>query len=169
MYNTVPMEAQFFLASIVAGLTVSFLYDLLRISRRIVAVNDMVVNAEDLIFFGVAAVVLFYTAYKKNSGEIRWQEFLGCAVGVWLYVFIVHNRLLNASTTVIKFVVKIVGIAIKVLLLPIRIICRVFRKPVAVVAWYTGQGIRRVRVAVKRSKWKMGIDVKNICRMLRKK
>ena len=67
MYNTVSKEMIFFLTCIAAGFFCAFLYDLLRISRRIVRVNDFVINFEDILFLGAAAAILFYASYLKTA------------------------------------------------------------------------------------------------------
>ena len=58
MYNTVQSETVFFLTSVLAGVAIAFLYDLVRISRRIVAVSDSLVNGEDILFFVASAIIL---------------------------------------------------------------------------------------------------------------
>ncbi len=162
MYNSVPLEIQFFLSCMVAGFVVAFLYDLLRVSRRIVNVNDLVINAEDILFFVVAAVVLFYAAYLKNSGEIRWQWFIGASTGIFLYIALVRNRFLNASVILYSALVKIIGVLIKILLFPIKLIFKIFKKPINIVAWYTGKGLKRIKGAAIYGKSKAGISLKNI-------
>ncbi len=169
MYTTVPMEVGFFLASIGAGALVAFLYDLLRISRRLLGPGDTAVNIQDILFMAVAALILFYAAYLKNSGEIRWQSFIGGGAGVGLYIFIVRNRLLNVSTFVIKWLVKIIEKILKILLFPIRLVFLIFKKPVSFVMWYTGRGVRRAKRLAKRGRDRVGIRLKNARLMLRKK
>lgn len=168
MYTTVTTEAQFFLLSILAGIASAFLYDLLRISRRIVRVNDIVINAEDIIFFASAAVFVFIAAYMKNSGEIRWQSFIGFALGIALYILIVRDRLLNVSTVIIKYIVKVIGILLSVILFPFRLIMKIFRKPISVVAWYSGKGIRRVKSSAKKRRIRFRLMLKNILFMFGK-
>ncbi len=162
MYASVSTEFQFFLLSILSGLVSAFLYDILRISRRIVRVSDTVINIEDILFFAAAAFLIFIAAYLKNSGEIRWQSFIGFAIGITLYIVTVRNRLLNLSTVIIRFIVKIVGMVISVILFPLRLIFKIFRKPVSVIAWYTGKGMRRVKSAAKKRRIKFHIMLKNI-------
>ncbi len=169
MYNTVPAEIQFFLTCVFAGFVVAFLYDIFRISRRIVSVNDVVVNVEDLIFFSLAAIILFYAAYLRNSGEIRWQWFIGGAFGIGIYIFIIRNRFLNISMFLVSLFNKLFGIVIKIMFFPIKIIFRIFRKPISVVAWHTGRGFRKIRRVTQYGKTKIRVNMKSVYGMLRKR
>ena len=169
MYTTVSMEAGFFVASVAAGIVMAFLYDLIRISRKVAGLCDAVVNLQDIIFFVAAACILFYVAYLKNSGEIRWQGVIGCGIGIGAYVVVVKNRLLNVSTVVIKWLVNIIEKVIKIVLFPIKLIFKIFKKPISVVAWYTGNGARRVGRFAKRSRDRLGIRLKSAMFCLRKK
>ena len=101
MYSTVQSESVFFLASLISGVALSFLYDILRISRRIVAVNDAIINAQDILFFAACAVMFFYVAYLKNGGEVRLSGFLGGFLGIILYAILVRNGFLNLGETVL--------------------------------------------------------------------
>ena len=112
---------------------------------------------------------MFYVAYLKNSGEIRWQGVIGCGTGIGAYVIVVKNRLLNVSTAVIKWLVKVIEKVIKVVLFPLKLIFKIFKKPISVVAWYTGNGARRVGRLAKRSKERFGIRLKSAVLCLRKK
>lgn len=169
MYNSVPMEAGFFAASLIAGIVAAFIYDLLRVSRRILGSGDGLVNLEDILFLAAAAVIMFGAAYIKNSGEVRWQGFIGFGGGAGLYAAVVKNRFLNVSTAIIKWLVKLAERVIKILLFPIRLIFKIFRRPVNVVMWYTGQGIRRTKSLVRRSGDRLSLRIKNVGFMLRKK
>lgn len=169
MYNSVPMEAGFFAASFIAGIAAAFLYDLLRVSRRILGPGDGIVNFEDILFLAVSAVIMFGAAYLKNSGEIRWQGFLGFGGGAVLYAVVVKNRFLNLSTVIIKWLVKIVERILKILLFPVRLIFKIFKRPVSVVVWYTGCGVRRAKRLVRRSGDRLSVRLKNVGFMLRKK
>ncbi len=169
MYTTVSMEAGFFVASVAAGIVMAFLYDLIRISRKVAGLCDAVVNFQDILFFIAAACILFYVSYLKNSGEIRWQGVIGCGVGIGAYVVIVKNRLLNVSALVIKWLVSIIEKVIKIVLFPIKLIFKIFKKPISVVAWYTGNGARRVGRLAKRSRDRVGIRLKSAILCLRKK
>ncbi len=169
MYNSVPMEAGFFGASLVAGIIAAFIYDLLRVSRRILGSGDGLVNLEDILFLVAAAVIIFGAAYLKNSGEVRWQGFIGFGAGAGLYALVVKNRFLNVSTAIIKWMIKVAEKIVKIVLFPIRLIFKIFKRPVNVVMWYTGQSVRRAKSVVRRGGDRLSLRLKNVGFMLRKK
>lgn len=169
MYNSVPVETGFFLASVVGGLVAAFLYDLLRISRKVADPCDAVVNVEDILFMAVAAGLVFVTAYLKNNGEMRWQGFIGFGVGGGLYAFVVKNRILNLGTFLIGVLVKVAEKIIRILTFPFVLIFRIFKKPVNFVMWYTGCGVKRAKRIAGISKSKLRIRLRNVWRILGKK
>ena len=145
MYSTVEGETIFFITCLGAGVVIAFLYDLLRISRRIVSVSDSVVGGEDILFFIASAIILFYAAFKKNGGEVRLQGFLGGALGAFAYALLVRNRFLNLGETILKWLIKTAILLFKTVMLPIRLVLRALKKPVLIIAWYTGRALRRAR------------------------
>ncbi len=145
MYNSTSGDIIFFLAALISGAAIAFLYDLIRISRRIVKFGTSAVGVQDIVFFVAAAIILFYAAYAKNSGEIRWQGFLGCAFGIGAYAFVIRNRFVNLGTTFLKWLIKSLLALLRILAFPVRIILCAVRKPVEIIAWYTGIGLRRAK------------------------
>ena len=169
MYNTVSMEARFLLMCIAAGLAAAFLYDIFRISRRVAGGGDFVTAAEDLVFFAAAALILFYAAYRGNGGEVRFHGILGGISGAAVYFLIARNRLMNAGVAAVYFLGKAAAAAAKAVFFPIRLLFRIFKKPVSVVAWYTGRGMRRIGHAASRSRVRLRVDLKNFCGLFGKK
>lgn len=169
MQPTVSLEVGFFLASFGVGLSAAFVYDILRISRRIIGPRDSVVTFEDIIFIISAAFLLFYAAYKKNNGEIRLQSFIGSGLGIFLYVIIIKNRFLNLSIFLIRWMTKLLEKILRIILFPVRLIFLVFRKPISIIIWYTGQKMRRARRLARQSRNKFRLKLKKTLLLLRKK
>lgn len=169
MRTTIPMEIGFFTASISAGIAIALLYDLLRISRRIIGPGDAIITLEDSIFMIASAFILFYAAYKKNNGEIRWQSFIGCGTGIGAYILIVRNRFMNVSVFLIKFSVRLTEKILRILFFPLRLVFMAFRKPVSIIIWYTGAKIRKARRLVRQSRNKLTLRLKNAVLLLQKK
>jgi spore cortex biosynthesis protein YabQ len=70
-------QVYIFLYAILGGAIVAFLYDILRIKRRAIKTSIILVSLEDILYWLVAAVLLFLIVYKSNSGEMRGYIFIG--------------------------------------------------------------------------------------------
>lgn len=66
---TLAKETRLFLLSIVVGVGLSLLYDLLRVLRLQTRHRPIVVSLEDLLYFLVCAAVTFGFALKDNSAR----------------------------------------------------------------------------------------------------
>ena len=169
MYTSASGDTMFFVAAFVAGAAIAFLYDLIRISRRIVPTGTSAVGIEDILFFTAAAVILFYAAYVKNHGEIRWQGFLGCAVGTSAYWWVLRNRFVNLGTTIIKWLIKSSLWLLKVVGFPVKIVLRALKKPIDIIAWYTGSHLRRARQIARCGKAKFKMRAKAARSLIKKR
>ncbi len=169
MYTSASGDILFFLAAFLAGVTIAFLYDLIRISRRIVRVGASAVGAQDIVFFVIAAVILFLVAYLKNSGEVRWQGFLGCFLGACCYALLMRNRFVNLGTAFLKWLISSALALMKIAVFPAQILLRAIRKPVEVIAWYTGLGLRRAKRITKCSGARVKMRALSAFSLLKKK
>ncbi len=139
-----------------------FLYDFLKISRRLFPCPDFLVNLEDIVFSAFSAVLVFYVTYLKNNGEIRWQTAVGLLLGITLYVFIVKDRWVKIGCVILRFFARIFEKILKIILKPVMIVIRIILRPCKVVFWYSGKGIKFLKIRGK-------ITAKNIENILRKK
>ena len=145
IYSTVKGEFTFFLFSLLAGVLLAVLYDVIRISRRVVKVGTPVVLGEDILFFILSAPLIFAVAYITNDGEVRIHGFFGAAIGIVTYFALVKNRFVDLGTALLLWLIKAGLTVLRWVLLPIRLILRVLKKPVDVVMWYTGMGFAGLR------------------------
>lgn len=169
MYNTVKGDLVFFATCVCAGILAAFLYDIIRISRRVVKINDSVVCGQDIFFLVFCSIVFFLCAYIKNSGEVRWQGILGGVLGTGGYFFVVKNRFVNFGTTVTKWIIKVLLTVLKTLLFPLKIVLRALKKPIEVVAWYTGSGLKRAKRVAKCQKARIKMRVLAARALIKKK
>ena len=65
------VDLTYFYWSCAAGIVLAALYYILRIKRRLVHTPDLLVNIEDFICLVVFGIVIIYTAYEKNNGNLR--------------------------------------------------------------------------------------------------
>ena len=64
------------------GVILAFLYDLFRIKRRFVRTSAIFIHIEDLLFWLVAAIIVFLASYIISSGETRFYFFSGYSLAV---------------------------------------------------------------------------------------
>lgn len=169
MYGSVQTEAIFCVFSFLAGVICAFLYDLIRISRRIVAVNASAVGVQDILFLAAAAVIIFAAAYLKNGGEVRLWGFFCGIVGAAAYVALVRNRFVNLGTTALKWLIKSALWLFKTVTFPLRLVFRAIKKPVEIIAWYTGRGLKRAKCVARGTKNHVSVRLRAARLMLRKK
>ncbi len=96
------METLFLLQSVKYGFLLSFLYDLLRVLRKVISHSDGLVALEDLGFWFYTGVRVFLMMQQMYNGSLRWFAILGGLLGIWVYCKIVSplfmtlvDRILN--------------------------------------------------------------------------
>lgn len=117
MSQNIVQEVTFFLHSIVMGLIITFAYDWILIFRRLVRHGRLLTSAEDLLYWFVCGIGVFYMLYKENSGVLRWFAVMGAALGIVFYKLAIKNRLVNIMSTYIHkimwFIIRIIQIVLK--------------------------------------------------------
>lgn len=113
MNKAITVELQFFLISILAGAFILFVYDGLRIIRRLIKHNVYWVAVQDLIFWVVASVFIFSMIYKENNGIIRGFCIMGMAIGMTLYHYIFSDWLVEIITKLIRLVLSPITAALR--------------------------------------------------------
>jgi spore cortex biosynthesis protein YabQ len=123
-----------FLYAILCGAIAAFFYDILRIKRRTVKTNVLFVALEDILYWLLAAIFLFITVYKSNSGEMRGYIFMGNIIGVMLYEALLSKIIISFSVTFINVTKRVVKFIFRILSYPFIIVYKLFKPPVRLVA-----------------------------------
>lgn len=82
MESPAAQENLFLFYSVIMGIYITFLYDLLRIGRRVITHNGFWVSVEDLAFWIYCAMKVFTSCMRKATarcgGLLFWEPFLAC-------------------------------------------------------------------------------------------
>lgn len=78
-------EVEFLGSSVLTGVLILVLYDVLRIFRRVIAHSRGVVGLEDFLYWLVVTFLIFSMLFRENDGAIRWFSVLGIFSGMVLY------------------------------------------------------------------------------------
>lgn len=100
---------------ILTGIVIGVLFDIFRIIRRSFKTPDFLTYIEDIVFWLLAGIILLFTIFTFNNGEIRLYIFVSMLFGLTLYI-------LTLSKFFIKINVKIIGIIKKIVCYPIKLI-----------------------------------------------
>lgn len=85
MSKNIIADLDLWLVSITAGICMAFVYDILRLFRRLVRHGRLAVDVEDLLYWTICFFASFTILYYANNGVIRFVAVLGAALGMLLY------------------------------------------------------------------------------------
>ncbi len=138
-----------FLYAIAAGALVAFLYDILRIKRRAIKTNVIIVSLEDMLYWLITAIIIFLTVYNSNSGEIRGYIFIGNIAGVLIYLLLLSKIVISSSMAIINFFKKICRFIFIVLMYPVKIIVKILSIPFGIISRIVKKLTNKSKSAVK--------------------
>ena len=118
MKETVTDPLLFFLASILFGVCLQAIYDIIRGIRRVFYHKSVFLFIEDIGFGIFTAVMAFIFLCTYNDGELRGFFFLGIVIGMILYYQLCSKFILRAVTHITEKLKKIIRQFEKVCLRP---------------------------------------------------
>lgn len=125
-------QAYLFLIFMVNGILIGIIFDVFRILRRSFNTSNLVTYIEDGIFWTISALLLMYSLFIFNNGEIRGYIFIGLLLGIVLYMLFFSKIIIKISVSIIvfikKFFIKIFGIISYPLICIIKFIRKLFNK-----------------------------------------
>ncbi len=121
-------ENIFLLHALLMGIFITFVYDLLRIFRRVVPHGNLLISLEDMVFWIYCAIKVFLMMYHESNGTLRWFAVLGAMVGMLLYKKLVSPYLVKYVSLGLKKVLGVLGKITGTLLKPLVIALRKARK-----------------------------------------
>ncbi|NLL78378.1 MAG: hypothetical protein GX234_00920 [Clostridiales bacterium] len=113
-------ELDFLLRSVFLGLMITFLYDVIRIFRRVLRHGSFLVSLEDLAFWIFCSVCIFRLLYHENNGVFRWFVIMGAAAGMLFYKMTLSHFFVEYTARVICAVLEVFGKILKTLTKPAR-------------------------------------------------
>ena len=111
------MEQLFCLiAFTVTGIVIGVLFDIFRILRRSFKTADWLTTLQDILFWILAGLIILFSIFKFNNGEIRSYIFVGITLGVLIYMLTLSRYIVKYSVIIIKFLKKIISYPINLIL-----------------------------------------------------
>ncbi len=145
MIVSVSSQAYVFLCTVIGGMAIALVYDFFRILRRALKTGGFVTYVQDLLYWIIAAVIMFLTFYYSNDGELRVYLFIGAFIGVVLYALLLSKIIMDSSLFIIKIIKLVIKTIIFITSYPIRLIWRVLEVPLQKLVRYAGKSVRKAR------------------------
>ena len=128
----IRQEAVFLGIALLLGMGLFFLYDILRILRRVIPHGVIWIGMEDFIYWLICTVTVFIMLYQGNDGMIRGFALGGVGIGMLVYYVLFSRFIIKINVLVIKQVTGFIGKIVKVLFTPFlwvwKKVWRFFRK-----------------------------------------
>lgn len=94
--------------ALLGGALITFVYDLLRIFRRVVSHGNLWIGVEDFVFWIWTALWIFSVLYRENDGSFRMYTIFAMMLGMICY----HKTLSDPFVKVTgKILNKLLGLA----------------------------------------------------------
>ena len=93
--------------AVVYGAAITFVYDLIRIFRRIIAHGNFWIGVEDFFFWIWTSLWSFSVLYRENDGNLRMYTIGSMVLGMILYHQLISEIFVKISAKVLKRVLTI--------------------------------------------------------------
>lgn len=124
----VTNQAYLFLIFTINGIIIGLLFDIFRILRRTFKTSDMTTYIQDILFWILTGFVLLYSIFTFSNGEIRFYMFLGVFLGCLIYMLAFSKQFIKINVKIIEVLKKTIGKIISIIIFPIKIIIRLIKK-----------------------------------------
>ena len=85
MSQVILKEIQTVGTAFVSGAFITFVYDLLRIFRRVISHGNAWIGVEDCFFWIWTSLWIFSVLYRENDGSLRFYTILAMVLGMIIY------------------------------------------------------------------------------------
>ena len=117
MSESIIKEVEFLGYSLLSGVLILILYDILRIFRRVIIHSAGAIGFEDFVYWMLVTFLIFSMMFRENNGAIRWFSVLGIFLGMVLYnmtislffvkyVSLVFIKLRKIIEKILQFILK---------------------------------------------------------------
>ena len=111
MTENPAIDLTYFAISLLSGIMVGLLYDILRRIRSYLSACDFIINITDIVFLTSVSCLMAYEAYELNYGQLRVYSILSLIAMFFLYRLTVSKYAVLFIDKVILLFEKILSFA----------------------------------------------------------
>ena len=120
-------QAYIFMIFILIGIIIGVIFDFFRVLRKTIKTKDIITYIEDIIFCLLTGIILLYSIFNFNNGEIRIYMFIALILGIITYILTISKYFIKINVFILKKILEIIKIPIRFL---DKIIHKIF-KPIS--------------------------------------
>ena len=120
-------QAYLFLVFSLTGVAIGILFDFFRILRRSIKTSNLVTYIQDILFWILTGIIVLYSIWYFNNGELRIFVFLVLIIGLLIYMT-------TLSSIIVKIFTKLLVILINILKVPFKMIYSLISKIITGIA-----------------------------------
>lgn len=149
-------QTSLFLIFTIDGVLIGIIFDIFRILRKTIKTSDFVTYIEDFLFWIITSIILFYSIFTYNNGELRFFMFLAVILGFVLYICTISSYLIKINLKIINVIkrifLKLFEIIYKPLIKTFKILKKVIFKPILFVIINIRKNIKNIKNRLKDKK-----------------
>lgn len=115
-------EVQFLFHAVLLGIVITFVYDNIRIIRRVIRHNTFFISIEDLLFWIWVSLAVFLLQHKENDGIFRWFSVIGAFLGMLVYRKSISQFYVTKMTILFRKILHILYLLFSYIFSPIYFI-----------------------------------------------
>lgn len=118
-------QTYLFLIYIFNGFLISILFDFFRIIRKSFKTNNFLTSIEDILFWILTAIIILYSVFKFNDGELRGYLFVGITIGITIYMLFFSKVFIKINLYIINLFKKVFYY---IFIIPALFVIKIFKK-----------------------------------------
>ena len=100
-------QLQLFIIFLANGIFIGVIFDIFRVLRRTFKHKDFLIYIQDVVFWILSGIILLYSTFNFNDGELRLFMIIGALLGFFIYLFTLSKLFIMINVKIILFVKKI--------------------------------------------------------------
>lgn len=149
-------QTSLFLIFTIDGVLIGIIFDIFRILRKTIKTSDFVTYIEDFLFWIITSIILFYSIFTYNNGELRFFMFLAVILGFVLYLCTISSYLIKINVKIINVIkrifFKLFEIIYKPLIKTFKILKKIIFKPILFVIINIRKNMKNIKNRLKDKK-----------------
>ena len=101
-------QAYLFLIFIIDGIIIGLLFDFFRILRKTIKTSDIITYIQDALFWILTGIIILYTTFTFNDGEIRIYMFIAILLGVICYITLISSYIIKINVKIVNIIKNII-------------------------------------------------------------